>query len=116
MALAVHAQQLEDRLAHVEQRLEELSSDTGIRALVTEADLLDVRAHSARLSAELTRVSLGLQRRVDRLAEQVPAAVEEDRLQQRARTLAATILDLSDSLDTTEIDLRAAGGSSAASS
>jgi len=106
MALAVHAQQLEDRLAHVEQRLEELSSDTGIRAVVIEADLLDVRAHSARLSAELTRVSLELQRRVDRLAEQVPAAVEEDRLQQRARTLAATILELSDSLDTSEIDLR----------
>ena len=43
---------------------------------------------------------------MDELTAQMPAAVVESRRQERARTLAETIIDLSDSLDTGTIDLR----------
>jgi hypothetical protein len=106
VALAIHSQQLDERLVRMEHRLEELASaDLGLE-LPTHDDLLEVRLHSARVSAELTRVAVDLQARIDDLAVQMPAVVEEDRRQQRARTLAETILDLSDSLDTGPIDLR----------
>jgi hypothetical protein len=106
VALAVHAQQLDDRLGRMEQRLDELAAtDPGLE-LPTHDDLLEVRLHSARVSAELTRVTVDLQARIDDLAVQMPAVVAEDRRQQRARTLAETIIDLSDSLDTGPVDLR----------
>ena len=57
------------------------------------------------MSAALTQVTVGLQARIDDLAVRMPAVVAEDRRQRRARTLAETIIDLSDSLDTTTIDL-----------
>jgi hypothetical protein len=105
VALAVHAQQLDDRLARMEHRLDELAStDFGLE-VPTHDDLLEVRLHSARVSAELTRVAVELAARIDDLAVQMPAVVAEDRRLQRARTLAETIIDLSDSLDTTPVDL-----------
>jgi len=105
VALAVHAQQLDDRLARMEHRLDELAStDFGLE-VPTHDDLLEVRLHSARVSAELTRVAVELAARIDDLAVQMPAVVAEDRRLQRARTLAETIIDLSDSLDTMPVDL-----------
>lgn len=114
VALAVHAQQLDGRLERMEQRLDELAaSDPGLE-LPTHDDLLEVRLHSARVSAELARVAVEMQARIDDLAVRMPAVVAEDRRQQRARTLAETIIDLSDSLDTGAIDLRADTGDWAA--
>lgn len=105
VALAVHSQQLDDRLARMEHRIDELAgTDAGLE-LPTHDDVLEVRLHSARVSAELSRVSVELQARIDDLAVRMPAVVAEDRRQQRARTLAETIIDLSDSLDTTPVDL-----------
>jgi hypothetical protein len=105
VALAVHAQQLDDRLGRMEHRLDELASaDLGLE-VPTHDDLLEVRLHSARVSAELTRVAVELQARIDDLAVQMPAVVAEDKRLQRARTLAETIIDLSDSLDTMPVDL-----------
>jgi hypothetical protein len=105
VALAVHAQQLDDRLARMEHRLDELAStDFGLE-VPTHDDLLEVRLHSARVSAELTRVAVELAARIDDLAVQMPAVVAEDHRLQRARTLAETIIDLSDSLDTMPVDL-----------
>lgn len=106
VALAVHAQQLDDRLARMEARLDEVARADVALEVPTHEDLLEVRLHSARVSAELTRLAVEVQGRIDDLAVQIPAVVAEDRKQQRARTLAETILDLSDSLDTTPIDLR----------
>jgi hypothetical protein len=105
IALAIHSQQLDERLARMEHRLEALASDERDLDLPTQDDLLDVRLHSARVSAELTQVAVDLQARIDDLAVRMPAVVAEDRRQRRARTLAETIIDLSDSLDTTPVDL-----------
>lgn len=114
VALAVHAQQLDDRLARMESRLDELADADVTLDAPTHDDLLEVRLHSARVSAELARVAVELQARIDDLAVQMPAVVAEDRRLQRARTLAETILDLSDALDTTPIDLTGAPGTWAA--
>ena len=109
VALAIHSQQLDERLARMEHRIEELAdvfaSDERDLDLPTQDDLLEVRLHSARVSAELTQVAVELQARIDDLAVRMPAVVREDRRQQRARTLAETIIDLSDSLDTAPVDL-----------
>ena len=118
VALAVHAQQLDDRLARVEHglsarvvHLEELADDRRderdrLIDVPTQDDLLEVQLHSARVSAELTRVAIDLRARIDDLAVQMPAVVAEDRRLQRARTLAESILDLSDACDTVPGDLR----------
>lgn len=108
VALAVHAQQLDLRLAQVERRLDERDreGDDHLLHLATQDDLLEVQMHSARVSAELTRVAVDLQSRIDDLAVQLPAIVAEDKRLQRARTLAETIIDLSDQWDTNPLDLR----------
>jgi hypothetical protein len=118
VALAVHAQQLDDRLARVEHGLATRVADLEARVeaslpdeqqlleVATQDDLLAVQLHSARVSAELSRVAVELQARIDDLAVQMPAVVTEDRRLQRARTLAESILDLSDSCDTMPGDLR----------
>gem|GEM_PF-3236378 len=114
VALAVHAQQIDERLSRMEHRLDELvDADLGLE-LPTQGDLLEVRLHSARVSAEVARVAVELQARIDDIAVLMPAVVAEDRRQQRSRTLAETIIDLSDSLDTTPIDLRVVPGEWAA--
>jgi methyl-accepting chemotaxis protein len=105
VALAIHSQQLDERLARMEHRLDELASSDLTLDLPTHDDLLEVRLHSARVSAELTQVAVELQARIDDLAVRMPAVVAEDRRQRRARTLAETIIDLSDAMDTTPLDL-----------
>ena len=103
VALAVHAQQLDDRLARMEAKLMELAEvDVTVP---TNDDLLEVRLHSARVSAELSRAVVELQGRIDDLAVQIPPMIAESKRQERARTLAESILDLSDALDTGPVDL-----------
>ena len=93
MAIASHAEQLDGRILRLEHQLE----DATLR-LPTQEDLLDVRMHSARVAAELARVTVELRAEIeDRVAA---SAVKESRL----RTLAESIADLSDSLDTTSQD------------
>ncbi len=114
VALAVHSQQLDDRLARMEQRLDALADSELTLELPTHDDLLEVRLHSARVAAEVARVAVELQARIDDLAVKMPAVVAEDRAQRRARTLAETIIDLSDALDTGPVDLRDEPGTWAA--
>ena len=93
VAIASHAEQLDGRILRLEHQLE----DATLR-LPTQEDLLDVRMHSARVAAELARVTVELRAEIeDRVAA---SAVKESRL----RTLAESIADLSDALDTTPQD------------
>jgi hypothetical protein len=93
VAIASHAEQLDGRILQLERRFEEASVATP-----TQEDLLEVRMHSAKVAAELARVTIELKAEID---ERVAAsAVKESRL----RTLAESIADLSDSLDTTPRD------------
>ena len=70
VALAIHSQQLDERLTRMEHRLEELATDERDLDVPTHDDLLEVRLHSARVSAELTQVAVELQARIDDLAVQ----------------------------------------------
>ena len=84
VALAVHAQQIDDRL-------EARAADRGPRrqltlALPTHDDLIAVRTYSARLSAEMAQITVEIQGRIDELTVQMPAVVSESRRQERART------------------------------
>lgn len=106
VALALHARRMSDRLERVEQRLDELDRSEFVLDLPTSDDLAEVRVYSARLSAEMAQIAMELQARIDDLDERMPAVVVESKRQERARTLAETIIDLSDSLDTAPIDLR----------
>ena len=93
VAIASHAEQLDGRILRLERQLE----DAAVH-LPTHEDLLEVRVHSARVAAELARVTVELRAEIDdRLAA---SAVKESRL----RTLAESIADLSDALDTTPQD------------
>jgi hypothetical protein len=93
IAIASHAEQLDGRVLRLERQLE----DATLRA-PTQEDLLDVRMHSAKVAAELARVTVELRAEID---DRVAAsAVKESRL----RTLAESIADLSDALDTTPQD------------
>ena len=93
VAIASHAEQLDGRILRLERRLEDATLDAP-----THEDLLEVRMHSARVAAELARVTVELRAEID---ERVAAsAVKESRL----RTLAESIADLSDALDTTPQD------------
>ena len=109
LSLAVHAQQIDERLARVEGRLAEVIT----LDRPTHEDLSAVRIHSARVAAEvarvgaeLARVTVDLQGRIDRLVMQTPVAVVGSSRDERARMLATTIIDLSDALDTAPVDLR----------
>ena len=95
VALAVHAQQLSDRLDRIEQRLEE-SEQTTVE-LPTSEDVLAVRLHSARVAAELTRVSVELRAEIEQVAATVAQTAPH---RERVRNLAESIIDLSDRLDT----------------
>ena len=93
VAIASHAEQLDGRMLRLERQLE----DARISA-PTHEDLLEVRMHSAKVAAELARVTVELRAEIeDRVAA---SAVKESRL----RTLAESIADLSDALDTTPQD------------
>ena len=112
LSLAVHAQQNDVRLTRIERRLDELADVIRLE-VPTHEDLSAVRIHSARVAAEvarvgaeLARVTVDLQGRIDRLVMQTPVAAVESKGHERARMLATTIIDLSDALDTTPVDLR----------
>ena len=93
VAIASHAEQLDGRILRLERQLEDATVH-----MPTQEDLLEVRVHSARVAAELARVTVELKAEIeDRLAA---SAVKESRL----RTLAESIADLSDALDTTPQD------------
>ncbi len=93
VAIATHAEQLDSRILRLERQLE----DATLRA-PTQEDLLDVRMHSARVAADLARVTVELRAEIeDKVAA---SAAKESRL----RTLAESIADLSDALDTTPQD------------
>jgi hypothetical protein len=114
LALAVHAQQLDHRLARIEARLEASDAEAAARVeahaleVATHDELLEVRLHSARVAAELARVSVNMQARFDDLAV-------EHRRHRRTDVFAESILDLSDRLYDREVDLRGAGEDRAAS-
>ena len=93
VAIASHAEQLDGRILRLERRLDDATLE-----LPTQEDLLEVRMHSAKVAAELARVTVELRAEIE---ERVAAsAVKESRL----RTLAESIADLSDALDTTPQD------------
>jgi hypothetical protein len=102
VALAVHAQQLHDRLERIERRLDESDADQIHHP--SHDDVLEVRVHSAKVAAELTRVSVELRAEIDDLASRMPAPLTDQ--QRRAQVLAESIVDLSDRLDTNPLDLR----------
>ena len=100
MSLAVHAAQLDDRLARLERRLDDAVDAAD--DLPSHGDVLEVRIHSARVAAELARVTVELRAEIDQLATR-PERVHD----QRVRVLAEAVLDLSDHMDTVPADYRA---------
>jgi hypothetical protein len=103
VALAVHAQQLDDRLDRLERRL-----DTTIDASLdapTHDDVLEVRLHSAKVAAELARITVELRAEMeDRITRFQPKPQPPTARERRIQTTAETILDLSDRLDTMPSD------------
>ncbi|HET7653264.1 MAG TPA: hypothetical protein VFK42_09520 [Acidimicrobiales bacterium] len=103
VALAVHAQQLDDRLDRLERRL-----DSTIDAAVdapTHDDVLEVRVHSAKVAAELARVTVELRAEMEaRITKLQPKPQPPTARERRIQTTAETILDLSDRLDTMPSD------------
>ena len=98
VALAIHAQQLGDRLNRLEQRVDESEQQT--MGLPSNEDLIAVRLHSAKVAAELTRVSVELRAEIERVE-----GIAANGHGSRVRNLAETIIDLSDRLDTLPGDL-----------
>jgi len=98
VALAVYAQQLDDRLHQLERSIASCHDVAG--SLPTQDDLLDVRVHSARVAADLARLRI-------ELSAQIDARVHPDPRARRVNALAETILDLSDGWDTRGSDLAA---------
>jgi len=102
VALVVHAQQLDDRLVRLERRLDDHADAAGMAP--THDDLLDVRVHSAKVAAELSRVVVELRSEIEQVAtDRRPLSGHERRVQ----AVAETIVDLSDRLDTRPEDLSA---------
>jgi hypothetical protein len=98
VALAVQAAQLDHRLERLERRVE-ATVDESLEH-VTYEDVLELRVHAAKVAADLARVTVELRSEIDRRTTPTP----RDR---RAQTLAESIIDLSDSLDTRRDDGRA---------
>ena len=93
VAIASQTQQLDGRIERLERRLDDATID-----IPTHDDLLEVRLHSARVSAELTRVAVELRSEIER-------QTTPDLRQHRLWNLAESIADLSDSIDTLPDDL-----------
>ena len=123
MTLAVHTQQIDTRLASMEARMaacEALAAELPpLLDLPTHDDLLDLRVHTAKIAAELSRVSINMQARIDDVKTAHRRAIDDAIAAQtrdhRAVELAASIIELSDGLDTGPIDLRRPPGDWAAS-
>ncbi len=100
-AFVYHSQQVEYRLDQLERR-----ADAVLEATLdgpTHDDVLEVRVHSARVAAELARVAVELRAEIDKAL----VASSPSSRQQRINTVAETIIDLSDRLDTLPGDRRA---------
>lgn len=100
VALAVHAQQLDGRIARLERRLDEATEASLDHP--SHGDVLEVRVHSAKVAAELARVTVELRSEIDAVRERLPDPAHEDRL----RTFAESVLELSDAIDTVPGDRR----------
>ena len=104
VALAVHAQQLDDRLDRLERRL-----DASVEASIdapTHDDVLEVRLHSAKVAAELARVTVELRAEMEQRITHLEARHTPTARERRIQQTAETILDLSDRLDTMPSDFR----------
>jgi hypothetical protein len=66
LMLAIQTQQLNDRIARLEDRFEHILRDS--MAQPDQQDLLELRLHSARLAAELSRVTIELRAEISELA------------------------------------------------
>jgi len=97
VALVVHAQQLDDRIERLERRLDATIDD--VLDAPTHDDVLAVRVHSARVAAELARVTVELRAEIEE-ARNLAAAAHATPFDRRVRTVAETIVDLSDRMDT----------------
>jgi hypothetical protein len=91
VAIAVHAQQLDDRMGRLERRIDDLVDDAA--KVPTHEDLLEVRFHSAKLAAELTRVTVALQAEIEEVGRR-----DRSPEQQRLLHFAAQVRELSDRL------------------
>ncbi len=122
VTLAVHTQQIDTRLASIEARVaacEALAAELPpLLDLPTHDDLLDLRVHTAKIAAELSRVTINIQARIDDVKasqrQAIADAMAAERPDQRAVELAASIVELSDGLDTAPVDLRRPPGDWAA--
>src|SRR5690349_10451843 len=70
ITLAAHAQQLDSRIAGIERRLDDVVSEVREADVLvpTHEDVLEVRMHSAKVAAELARVSIELRSEIARMA------------------------------------------------
>jgi hypothetical protein len=73
LTLAVQTQQLNDRLTRLEDRVEAGMRDAASQP--DQQDLLELRLHSARLAAELSRVTVELRAEINDLRDDAPASV-----------------------------------------
>ena len=106
-ALAFHAAQLEDRIGQLERAVA-YQADAHLD-LPTHSDLLEVRLHSSRVSADLGRLALELRSEVaeikdeaDRAARKAERAAHAAALAQdpeRLVELAEQLLEMADALD-----------------
>jgi hypothetical protein len=76
LTLVVQTQQLNDRLTRLEDRFD--ASQREAHAQPDQQDLLELRMHSARLAAELSRVTIELRAEINELAEGVGGATGAD--------------------------------------
>ena len=102
VSLAVHAQQLDGRLDRIERRIEEVDGNKLDHPL--HDDVLEVRVHSAKVAAELARVTVELRAEIERV-ELISQQAHESPRDKRILTLAEQVLDLSDAIDTRPTDL-----------
>src|SRR3954470_19335553 len=116
VVLAAHAQQLDSRIGHLERRLDE--AEDARLDMPTHDDVLQVRVHSARLAAELARVTVELRGEIEDATHAAHAAhaasvsvaatvadLGKSPRDRRIATLAEQIIDLSDSIDTMPADV-----------
>ena len=92
VAIAVHAQQLDDRMVRLERRIEALA-EAGAKA-PTHEDILDVQLHSAKVAGELTRMAVALRAEIEQATRR-----ETSPDQERLLHFAEQVRELSGRLD-----------------